>query len=318
MKVRYDSYHLALNDGWLNRNEARELEDKNPVEGLDDYLVPLNMGTATDANATQQAGKRHAHNHMERRADDDAEAKRVAYAEKRIRVKNNLKRLLKVEAERVVKREKQDLEALIKKHLKQRSVATFTQAVTTYYSTYMDVVIERMTQPMLTLAEAIREEAQAEVDSTADIGPEVEKFVNDYVRNYAKKYVRSSVSQVEWVLAHAEEAGTDPADAMQERLDEWMDNRAGKVADNESTDLANAVTKMAWRLAGITLLRWHTTGSETCPFCQNLDGKVISIDKTFVSANETLSAEGKSPLTTDHNVSHAPLHAGCDCTISPG
>jgi hypothetical protein len=29
--------------GWLTRNEAREFEDLNPLDGLDDPLVPLNM-----------------------------------------------------------------------------------------------------------------------------------------------------------------------------------------------------------------------------------------------------------------------------------
>lgn len=42
-KSRYDSYHLAITDGWMNRNEARELENMNSAEGLDEYLTPLNM-----------------------------------------------------------------------------------------------------------------------------------------------------------------------------------------------------------------------------------------------------------------------------------
>lgn len=40
---RYESYGKAINDGWLSRNEVRVFEDMNPVDGLDEYLVPLNM-----------------------------------------------------------------------------------------------------------------------------------------------------------------------------------------------------------------------------------------------------------------------------------
>lgn len=41
-KARVDGYHMALQDGWLNPNEVRELEDRNPYEGGDVYRVPSN------------------------------------------------------------------------------------------------------------------------------------------------------------------------------------------------------------------------------------------------------------------------------------
>jgi hypothetical protein len=36
-------YKSGINDGWMTRNEARLFEELNPIEGLDDPLVPLNM-----------------------------------------------------------------------------------------------------------------------------------------------------------------------------------------------------------------------------------------------------------------------------------
>jgi HK97 family phage portal protein len=41
--ARYAAYAVAITNGWMNRNEVRKLENFNPVPGLDDYLVPLNM-----------------------------------------------------------------------------------------------------------------------------------------------------------------------------------------------------------------------------------------------------------------------------------
>jgi hypothetical protein len=35
-------YHNAILDGWMNRNEARVLEDLNPEPGLDEFLTPSN------------------------------------------------------------------------------------------------------------------------------------------------------------------------------------------------------------------------------------------------------------------------------------
>lgn len=40
---RFEAYGKGIQDGWLNRNEVRIKENMNPVEGLDEYLVPLNM-----------------------------------------------------------------------------------------------------------------------------------------------------------------------------------------------------------------------------------------------------------------------------------
>ena len=46
IQSRYNAYHIAITDGWKNRNEIRELENDNPVDGLDVYLSPLNMAPA--------------------------------------------------------------------------------------------------------------------------------------------------------------------------------------------------------------------------------------------------------------------------------
>lgn len=51
IKSRFESYNLGINSGWLSPNEAREWEDLNRVEGLDDYRSPLNMATNEEREA---------------------------------------------------------------------------------------------------------------------------------------------------------------------------------------------------------------------------------------------------------------------------
>jgi HK97 family phage portal protein len=41
--ARATYYGRGILDGWLTRNEARAMEDLNPIDGLDEPLVPLNM-----------------------------------------------------------------------------------------------------------------------------------------------------------------------------------------------------------------------------------------------------------------------------------
>lgn len=52
-KDRYQSYTLAINGGWMSRNEVRMLEDMDRVDGLDDFLEPMNMRRA-DGSADLQ------------------------------------------------------------------------------------------------------------------------------------------------------------------------------------------------------------------------------------------------------------------------
>jgi HK97 family phage portal protein len=44
-KDRADYYASGITAGWLTRNEAREFEELNPLEGLDEPIVPLNMAS---------------------------------------------------------------------------------------------------------------------------------------------------------------------------------------------------------------------------------------------------------------------------------
>lgn len=47
-KTRAQFYGYGIKDGWLTRNEARELEDRDPLDGLDEPLEPLNMARSGD------------------------------------------------------------------------------------------------------------------------------------------------------------------------------------------------------------------------------------------------------------------------------
>ena len=95
------------------------------------------------------------------------------------------------------------------------------------------------------------------------------------------------------------------------RLDEWEQKRPGKVGMNEAVQLSNAVAKVAFVGAGITKLRWQALGSDSCPLCQEMDGRVVGIEEPFLSKGETLEAEGASEIKAYHPTTHPPLHAGC-------
>lgn len=55
--TRTAGYGNGITNGWMLRNEAREFENMNPIDGLDEPLVPLNMAnvsTSKEPAATQE------------------------------------------------------------------------------------------------------------------------------------------------------------------------------------------------------------------------------------------------------------------------
>ena len=81
--ARATFYHNALTDGWMNRNEVRTRENMNAVDGLDNFLEPLNMaGAGTRAVGAQAESLRPIVEDALRRAAA-REEKAVARAAKR-------------------------------------------------------------------------------------------------------------------------------------------------------------------------------------------------------------------------------------------
>lgn len=50
-------YHAAITDGWMSRNEARQLEDMNPVVGLDEMLVSVNAAKQANNKQTENTNE---------------------------------------------------------------------------------------------------------------------------------------------------------------------------------------------------------------------------------------------------------------------
>ncbi len=66
MQARAAFYKAGITDGWLTRNETRELEDRNPLPGLDEPLIQQNMQLASMAGQENGNGQGIAASDVER------------------------------------------------------------------------------------------------------------------------------------------------------------------------------------------------------------------------------------------------------------
>lgn len=101
----------------------------------------------------------------------------------------------------------------------------------------------------------------------------------------------------------------------------WSDEtRAERVALTESNRIANTASKIAWKESGVVhKIQWVTSKRDNvCPFCQEQDGKVISIDKNFFDEGDTIHGDDGAVMTADYSdVGGPPLHPNCHCAIRP-
>jgi HK97 family phage portal protein len=93
---------------------------------------------------------------------------------------------------------------------------------------------------------------------------------------------------------------------------------AERVAKTEAFRTANTALKDTWKQSGVvSTIKWYTSSSDPCPFCESLNGKVISIDQNFLDQGDDLTVDGQT-LNLDYaDVGAPPLHPQCMCIARP-
>ena len=141
-------------------------------------------------------------------------------------------------------------------------------------------------------------------------------FVSGLAAAYADHHLNSSRIQLQELV---KEAGPDGMlDAVRERLDEWSDSRPEKVAANETIRTSNAIAIEHMRSEGVVTKVWSASGSDTCPYCEAIDGTAVEIERSFFSPGDSFQPEGAdTPLTFTSEIGGPPCHRGCVCSVRP-
>lgn len=316
---RFNAYHVARQDGWLSANEIRDMENMNPYEGGDVYLVPLNM-TPSDqvgqAPPESPQGNRAGGSWEQRGMGSLAIEQRArSVARSRQQLANSFRRVVNDVAERVIRREVNDVRRAVNKYLRQRSAGEFTQWLNDFYEEHRDFWQRQILPTLLNYADQIGVAVADELDGDPAGAEDIRAFIDAFVAALAGRNVGQSQGIIQTILERATEDGEDPAGRIEEQLDRWAENRAEQVARKESVFAGNAFAKAFYVLAGVTALRWVATG-DSCPYCRHLDGKVVGIQKFFLGAGTSFEPDGADrPLKPGSNIGHPPVHDGCDCSV---
>lgn len=308
-KARWEGYQIAIQQGVLTRNEVRDLENRNPIDGLDRPLQPLNMVPVGEELDDPDE------------IDGDADTvrglgsfeMRQQRARARLRTRERFVSLVRDAAQRLVKREVREVRKAIDRNLKKRDAASMLAWIHKFYEKHPDVVREVLGPSLLALADSVAGDAAREVGGNPG---DILEFMDDYLRALGEREAGSSRGQLLGLLREAEDA----AGAMENRLEEWIEKRADKIAERETIQAEGAIAREVWRRSGISKLQWRAAG-KNCPFCDALNGKIVGIQKLFVVKNDVIGSDDDDRLEHVYraptNITHPPLHGGCDCFIVP-
>lgn len=304
-------YSTAIQWGMMSPNETRDLENLNPREGGDVYLLPLNMvvqGSEGDPNVRARVVP-----------IEEARAKMQARrsAESRRRMARQLEPVYEDAARRLLRGERKQVLAQARKQLDRRDRDSFLAWLEDFYGAEYEQVVSRQIGPAVsTLAGMVSAEAFDEIDASDDVRGAfgLDALVATMVTALAKTWARRSSRTLRTDLL---ENPDDEIGALERRFDDWDQKRPGKTAKRHTVQGVGYVARQVWTSAGVTRFRWVAFGT-SCPACTSLDGQIVSAQDAFLPAGQEIDAgEGQAPIRHGRDTLHPPLHGGCDCQIVP-
>ena len=328
--ARSTAYRTMMEIGVLNADEVREMENRNSREGGDTYYAPQNWQATSGSGLEQQQEKDAlAREQMQAQMDAKAQAapaqepaqrsmmppenRAVRSAGSRRKLANAFDGLIKDTVSRIVRKEQRDIRVAVSDYVSKRDLGDLNLWFDKYYTNLPEYIRRQITPVYQTFSNAVKKEIAEEIGISDEATEDDEKYVRSMADTFIKIYTGTSRGNLDASIKAAINAGAPLDEAIEERLMEWEKTRAEKVARKEKVGVSNAVARNLYALAGITTLTWMATGGDPCPYCKQMDGNTVDIKQPFAYNGEELPED--RGMSISRNMSHPPLHGGCECQI---
>lgn len=323
----------AAVDKWQTRNEIRDEEGLDPIDGGEQLFIPLTsipVGDAsldaTPAAASQSGAKititRKTVKKVTAKATSQGERFRLTIMRNQARYERQYKKTIKPIFLQQRQEALKNLEAHASTLKKDAEQKLFDDA-------YYDSLITDSLQPMLisltqtqgALALVFAGDTENEFHLTSTI----EAALKRGTRKMASNFNDETLTRLNNTLAEGIRAG-EGVDKLKTRVNSVYDDidgkRAERIARTETLKASNAATRDAYKQTGyVTGMQW-AVNPDACEQCQEFDGKTVPLDGSFLALGESYTVtdeEGnEKTYTNDYDtVDTPPLHPNCECTILP-
>lgn len=156
--------------------------------------------------------------------------------------------------------------------------------------------------------------------------PAVRDAITAHEFNFARAISESSAKEISAQLDAGLAAG-ESVPELTKRVETvfggWEKWRAERVARTESARALTAGTETQWAESGVVGAKVWDAAGDSCPFCQEMDGKTVEIGTAFIPLGGQTSVPWDNQageITLKHNyeaVTGGDLHPNCRCAIRP-
>ena len=352
-KSRMEAYAIGVQNGWMNRNEVRELENLNAVDGLEEFLAPLNMTTAPALSAEAEAKIENPGAPSAIPAAPTPAARSMGRVWTAAELPALLVRAtlpdLELDAEappaeeddgpdddvltaaqHAVRRDRQELIANFRTlwtdaaaRLVKREAADLLRKLASVGNDRASFELwlaefYRELQPKIPayFAPVLTASIRGAANSVqGEVGAKVPRSFADFTAAFLANLSAAWVLASEGQLAAllGENAGDAGLEAVEGRVNEWEEKRAAKEGMRQSVDSVNAATIASYALVGVAATVWAARG-KSCPFCRKMHGRRTAVGSAFIEDGVIVDNEGNQ-LRIHGKKTHPQLHSGCDCTL---
>lgn len=333
---------IAGVDKWMKRNEVRDEEGLDPVDGGDELFVPamsLPLGesgadgeapandTTTDPPKDDEEKRlkitvRRKIKRPKVKATSQGERFRLTLMRNQLRYERQYRRVVKPVFEKQRQEALTNLEAHSSNFAKAADQKLFDDAE------YDKQLVQKLT-PMLTdltqtqggLALVFAGDTENEFHLTSQILAKLQTGT----RKMATNFNDSTLEKLNITLAEGIQAGEGIGE-LKKRVNAVYNDiggyRSERIARTETLKASNSATLDAYRQTGYVTQKAWAVNPDACDACIDYDGKTVPLDDPFLSVGEThtftdSNGDEQNVVNSYDTIDEPPLHPQCRCTIVP-
>lgn len=313
---RYKAYRIAREIGVMNSDEIRKKENMNPIEdGTGQiYYVPSNwMKLGLDASTQPQAQP--TIRSLEKKENKKKTIDEIRSAKNRYQLMNSYREIYRDIMQRLIMKETKDLRQIVQTAFGRRDLTNLNLELEKYYSQNGIYQKQRLIPIYNSIKNGVEDILRDEIDSSKSIKQELSDYVDTYSDSFLNRYNSINKTRLNSIITKSINNNIDIVDSFDEEFDNWEKSKADTQTQIEVNRSSNAFAKKIYSLSGILRLMWMNFGSKTCPFCNELNGKIINIKDNFALSGSVLESDIGN-MEVYRNTSHPPIHTGCVCQIT--
>lgn len=314
-------YHNALMDGWMSANDVRSLEDMDPIEYGDLYMVPMNYVPRSVAATTNpytyqgitttnesQIGRIASKPMFDARRMED-----LFYMAERSAASASQRKAIEKLARRQLAREIKALEDLLAKGTGSAELLEQFRLATEKIAREFG---DRYVEAFSTIAKKIQPIVQRQVKTGASVDADAfDKFVKAYGYAASDRHASARV----FALSKSIEGLPDDqvGDAVSDATQNWVATVPNHEAATETNRSANAMTVFLYGALGVSVMR-VVASPDACDFCKKIDGRAVEVNGYVLKAGEDVDDGEGNVMHISKSKKHPPFHDGCECSVAPG